>query len=179
MSIPQVAIIGRPNVGNSSILNWFAQARLAVVDDQAGVTRDRITHLLCHREHYFEVVDTGGVGIEDVDNLTQEVEDQIALAIELASVILFVVDTQTGLLPLDQEVAKRLRYVKVPVVCVANKTDHEGLDTEADEFYRLGRGKLIRVSTKQNRGRDSLLDMIVERLPEILDADAAPCPTRR
>ncbi len=133
MSIPQVAIIGRPNVGKSSILNWFAQARLAVVDDQAGVTRDRVSHLLCHREHYFEVVDTGGVGIEDVDNLTQEVEDQIALAIELASVILFVVDTQTGLLPLDQEVAKRLRYVKVPVVCVANKTDHEGLDTEAME----------------------------------------------
>ena len=176
MSIPQVAIIGRPNVGKSSILNWFARARLAVVDDQAGVTRDRISHLLCHREHYFEVVDTGGVGIEDVDNLTEHVEDQIAIAIESASVILFVVDTQDGLVPLDQEVAKRLRYVNVPVVCVANKTDNEHLDPEADEFYRLGRGKLIRVSTKQNRGRDSLLDMIVERLPDVLEADAAPLP---
>ena len=176
MSVPQVVIVGRPNVGKSSILNWLAKTRLAIVDDQSGVTRDRMTHLMCHREHYFDVVDTGGVGIEDVDNLTEQIEDQITLAIESAAVILFAVDTQEGLVPLDQEVAKRLRYVSVPVVCVANKTDHEGIDSQADEFYRLGRGKLIRVSTKQNRGRSSLLDMIVERLPAVAAADGPPLP---
>ena len=176
MSIPQVVIVGRPNVGKSSILNWLANIRLAIVDNHAGVTRDRMTHLMCHREHYFDMVDTGGIGIEDVDNLTNQIEDQIALAIESAAVILFVVDTQEGLVPLDQEVAKRLRYVSVPVVCVANKTDHEALDSQADEFYRLGRGKLIRVSTTQSRGRSSLLDMIVERLPEVAAADGPPLP---
>ena len=176
MSVPQVVIVGRPNVGKSSILNWLAKTRLAIVDDQSGVTRDRVSHLLCHEEHYFDVVDTGGIGIEDVDNLTEQIEDQISLAIESAAVILFVVDSQDGLVPLDQEVAKRLRYVSVPVICVANKTDHEGLDSQADEFYRLGRGKLIRVSTTQNRGRSSLLEMIVERLPEVAASDGPPLP---
>ena len=165
MGVPQIVIVGRPNVGKSSILNWLARTRLAIVDGQAGVTRDRLTHLMEHKRRFFELVDTGGVGIQDVDDLTEHIENQIAMAIESASMILFVVDIQTGLLPLDQQVAKRLRYVDVPVLCVANKADNERLDPQADEFYRLGRGKLVRVSTLQNRGRDQLLEMIYERLP--------------
>jgi len=165
MGVPQVAIVGRPNVGKSSLFNWLAGKRLAIVDDKAGVTRDRYSFLMCEHNRYFELVDTGGIGIVDDDNLTAEVEQQIQYAIEAADVILFVVDTRTGILPLDQEVAKRLRYIDKPMLCVANKTDHEMLDSQADEFYKLGRGKLIRVSTLQNRNRQDLLDMIVGRLP--------------
>ena len=166
MSVPQVVIVGRPNVGKSSVFNWLAGRRLSIVDDTAGVTRDRVTYLLEEEGQFFELVDTGGLGVKDVDNLTQEIEEQIEVAMESADVILFTVDTRAGLLPLDKEVAKRLRYVDKPIICVANKTDDATLDPQAYEFYKLGRGKLIRVSTKQNRNRDELFDMIIERLPD-------------
>lgn len=166
MPVPQVVIVGRPNVGKSSVFNWLVGRRLAIVDDQPGVTRDRMTQLMHLEDRFFELVDTGGMGIEDVDNLTQEIEQQIDVAVDSADVILFVVDTRTGILPQDEEVAKRLRYVGKPVICVANKTDAESLDPQADEFYRLGRGKLVKTSVHQNRGRDDLLDLIGQRLPE-------------
>jgi GTP-binding protein len=165
MAVPQVVIVGRPNVGKSSLFNWIAGKRLAIVDDQAGVTRDRISHLMYEHNRFFEIVDTGGIGIEDCDNLTEEVEQQIQAGIDTADVILFVVDTRQGVVPLDQEVAKRLRYVDKPILCLANKTDDPSMDPMADEFYKLGRGKLLRVSVHQNRHRQDLLDMIVGRLP--------------
>jgi len=182
MAVPQVVIVGRPNVGKSSLLNWLAGIRIAIVDDQPGVTRDRISHLLCHNERFFELVDTGGMGFADMDNLTQHIEDQISLAIDSASVILLVVDTREGMLPLDQDVARRLRTVNVPVICVANKADHDGLDSETDEFYRLGSGKPLRVSTQQNRNRAVLLNKIVNSLPEPLEDnpdDPGPEPTMK
>ena len=166
MGLPQIAIIGRPNVGKSSIFNWLAKKRLAIVDGSAGVTRDRMSYLMCHADVYFELVDTGGMGIDDVDNLTDQIDEQIQAAIDSAKLILFVVDTRTGIMPLDEEVARRLRYVDTPVICVANKTDNESLDSQADEFYKLGRGKLIYTSVLQNRGRNKLLDMITDRLPD-------------
>lgn len=172
MAIPQVVIVGRPNVGKSSLLNWLAGLRLAIVEDRPGVTRDRVDYLMSHEDRYFELVDTGGIGIQDEDNLTQHIEDQIQMAIDSASVILFVVDTRSGLLPLDEEVAHRLRHVDVPVICVANKADDEKLDDTASEFYRLGRGKIIPVSTQQNRNRGLLLNMLVERLPPEAQDDA-------
>ena len=153
MSVPQVVIVGRPNVGKSSVLNWLAGVRIAIVDDQPGVTRDRVTHLMCHDDRFFELVDTGGMGIADMDNLTRHIEDQINLAIDSADVILFVVDTREGMLPLDQEVARRLRSVNVPIILLANKADDERIDPQADEFYRLGTGKPLRISTLQNRNR--------------------------
>lgn len=171
MSVPQVVIVGRPNVGKSSVFNWLAGKRLSIVDDVAGVTRDRVTFLMQEDEHFFELVDTGGVGINDVDNLTKEIDEQIELALESADVILFVVDSRAGLMPLDREVAKRLRYVDKPIICVANKTDDPALDAQAYEFYKLGRGKLVRVSAKQSRNRDELLDMILDRLPEPVHVD--------
>jgi GTP-binding protein len=166
MKVPQVVIVGRPNVGKSSIFNWLAGRRLAIVDEFAGATRDRVTYLMEEQGRYFELVDTGGMGIKDSDNLTREVEEQIAIAVESADLLLFVVDTQAGILPLDKDVAKRLRYVDKPIICVANKADSPAWDAQADEFYRLGRGKLICCSAKANRNRDELLEMILERLPE-------------
>jgi GTPase len=165
MGAPQVAIVGRPNVGKSSIFNWLCGRRVAIVDGMAGVTRDRLTQLICHDGRFFELADTGGMGIEDSDNLTKEVEEQIEAALEVADVVLFVVDTRAGITPLDEQVARRLRYIDKPIICVANKTDAASLHSQADEFYRLGRGKLVRVSTLQNRNKDILLEMIVERLP--------------
>jgi len=167
MGVPQVAIVGRPNVGKSSILNWLAGSRLAIVDDVAGVTRDRLTHVMACGDKLFELVDTGGVGIKDVDDLTEHIEQQIEMAIESASLVLLVVDVRAGLVPLDQQVAERLRHVDVPVLCVANKTDYEGLEPQAHEFHRLGMETIVPVSVLQNRSRDALIDWIVTRLPDV------------
>ncbi len=165
MGLPQVVIVGRPNVGKSSLFNWLIGRRVAIVDDVAGVTRDRISHLMCVDDRYFELVDTGGMGIEDADNLTAHIERQIELAVDSADLLLFVVDTREGLVPLDQEVARRLTYVKTPVICVANKTDSPALDAHVAEFYRLNRGTPLAVSTRSDRGREELLAAILERLP--------------
>ena len=170
MGIPQVVIVGRPNVGKSSIFNWLAGRRVAIVDPTSGVTRDRVTHLLKLQDRYVELVDTGGMGINDSDNLSDHIEEQISLAIDSAHVILFVVDTLSGPTPLDDEVAKRLRYVSVPILCVANKADYRNLDFDASAFYRLGH-KVLTVSARQNRGKDRLLETIYQRLPP--DSDAA------
>ncbi len=166
MAVPQVVIVGRPNVGKSSLFNWLARRRLAIVDDYEGVTRDRMVTLIEHEERYFELVDTGGIGVVDADNLTADVKHQIDLALSSADVILFVVDIRTGILPLDEEVAARLRALDVPVVLVLNKADHEELDKQEHEFLKLGRGRAICVSSLQNRNREELLDLIVDRLPE-------------
>lgn len=169
MPVPQVAIVGRPNVGKSSLFNWLARRRLAIVDDHAGVTRDRMTTLIEHNDRFFELIDTGGMGIDDEDDLTADVRRQIEVAINSADVILLVVDVQTGMMPLDQEVTERLRGLQRPVILVANKADQPHQDTLAEEFHRLGRGHLICVSTTQNRHRDELLELITDRLPEAND----------
>ncbi|MDD4788325.1 MAG: 50S ribosome-binding GTPase, partial [Pirellulales bacterium] len=114
MGIPQVAIVGRPNVGKSSLFNWLIGRRLAIVDSVAGVTRDRMIQPLEIEDRLVELIDTGGMGIDDVDRLTDQIEEQISLAIDAADVILFVVDTRTGPAPLDQVVARRLRAADAP-----------------------------------------------------------------
>jgi GTP-binding protein len=173
MAIPQVVIVGRPNVGKSSIFNWLAGRRLAIVDPTAGVTRDRVTQLIELGDRFAELVDTGGMGIVDADNLAEQVEDQIQVAIDLAQVVLFVVDCRDGPVPLDQEVGKRLRYVTALVLLVVNKVDTPALEAQADEFYRFGR-KMVQVSAKENRGKAELLAAIAERLPEPAEDDASP-----
>lgn len=170
MAVPRIAIVGRPNVGKSSIFNWLAGRRLAIVEDFAGVTRDRLNTMLEHNDRHFELIDTGGIGIEDVDNLTDQVEGQILAAIEEADVLLFVVDSRSGLVPLDSEVADRLRRVNKPILLLANKTDSPSLDSNADEFHQLGYKNLMRISVLQNRNKTDLLDWIVGHLPDF-DAD--------
>lgn len=175
MGIPQVVIVGRPNVGKSSLFNWLAGKRLAIVDPTAGVTRDRVTHLVEIDGRFVELVDTGGMGVEDVDNLTEQIEDQIQVAVDSAQVVLFVVDGRDGPTPLDQEVGKRLRYVTAPVLLVVNKVDTPAFAAQADEFYRFGR-KLVHVSALENRGKAELLEAIHQRLPEqsLEDENAPP-----
>jgi GTP-binding protein len=173
VTVPVVAIVGRPNVGKSSLFNWLAGRRIAIVDPTAGVTRDRVSTLIQVGSRYVELVDTGGIGVADVDNLTDQIERQIDAAIDQAHVILFVVDGRAGIMGLDEEVARRLRYVNKPIICVANKCDTEAIDPQAAEFYKLGRGKLVCASAQQNRGRADLLTLIKERLParEALEAE--------
>ncbi len=170
MAVPQVVIVGRPNVGKSSIFNWLAGRRLAIVDPTAGVTRDRVTQLIEIDDRFVELVDTGGMGIEDADNLTEQVEEQIQTAVDLADVMLFVVDCRDGPVPLDQEVAKRLRYVTTPLIVVVNKADTPAIESGGQEFYRFGR-KVVYVSAQENRGKGELLDAIRERLPEPVTDD--------
>ncbi|TWU48291.1 ribosome biogenesis GTPase Der [Rubripirellula reticaptiva] len=166
MAVPQVAIVGRPNVGKSSLFNWLARRRLAIVDDHAGVTRDRMVTLIEHEDRFFELIDTGGIGIVDDDDLTDDVSRQIELAINSADVIVIVVDVQSGIMPLDESVAERLRGIERPVILVCNKADQPHQDIQAEEFHKLGRGHMVQVSTTQNRNREQLLDLIVDRLPD-------------
>jgi GTPase len=170
MTLPKVAIVGRPNVGKSSLLNWLAGRRIAIVDDQAGVTRDRVGALVQigddHDPRFFELIDTGGVGMVDRDDLSDDVDRQIETGMNEACLILFVVDIRDELMPLDEEVAQRLRYLKTPVILVMNKADYPEIDDRGGEFYKLGRGKPIAVSTHQNRNRKALLKLIEEMLPE-------------
>jgi GTP-binding protein len=169
VSIPLVAIVGRPNVGKSSIFNWLAGRRISIVDPTAGVTRDRVSTLLEADDRFFELTDTGGIGVEDSDNLTALVEKQIDLAIEQAHVIVFVVDVRCGLTPLDEEVGRRLRFVTKPVILVGNKADTPPVEELATDFYKLGRGKVLCVSAEQKRGKKELLDAIIEKLPTDVD----------
>jgi len=173
MGLPQVVIVGRPNVGKSSVFNWLAGRRIAIVDSATGVTRDRQTCMIEIEDRFVDLVDTGGMGVRDEDNLTDHIEDQITAAIDSASIILFVVDAMEGIMPLDEDVIRRLRYLKVPVICVANKADTNELEMQTDEFYRFGR-KLERVSALRNRGKDSLLRVIYEQLPPPADEDDPP-----
>ncbi len=165
MGVPQVVIVGRPNVGKSSVFNWIAGRRLAIVDDVAGVTRDRMTDLIEYEGRRFELIDTGGIGINDVDDLNDEIEHQISVALHQADVILFLLDARSGLVALDEEVARRLRGIDRPVLYVANKADAASLDTQADEFYRLGAQQVLPVSAEQKRNKYELLDAILAALP--------------
>ena len=174
MALPKVVIVGRPNVGKSSLFNWLAGRRIAIVDDMAGVTRDRVGTLVQLGDdlepRFFELIDTGGIGMVDRDDLSEDVERQIDTAMNEADLILFVVDIRDGLMPLDEEVAQRLRYLNTPVILVMNKADYPEFDNRGGEFYKLGRGKPIAVSAQQNRNKKTLLKCIEEMLPP---ADAA------
>src|SRR5438552_13979630 len=125
MSLPVVAIVGRPNVGKSSLLNALAGRRISIVDPTAGVTRDRVSAVCEHEDIWFELVDTGGYGIEDKDNLTEQIEQQIAYAVDAAAVVLFVVDVREEITPLDRDVARLLRGKHDRVMLVANKSDSD------------------------------------------------------
>lgn len=166
MAIPKVAIVGRPNVGKSSLFNWIVGKRLAIVDPTSGVTRDRLSFLAEIEGKFFELIDTGGMGVEDKDGLTKQIEGQIAAAIEEAAVILFVLDAHTGVTELDRYVAKRLRHCQKPILCVINKCDSAEYQAQGlAECARFG-WRIVLVSTTTNRNRQDLISALAALLPE-------------
>lgn len=171
MALPQVSIIGRPNVGKSSIFNWLAGRRLAIVDDMAGVTRDRMTFMLEEDGRYFEIVDTGGIGISDVDHLDEEIEAQIEIGIQGADLLMFVVDVRDGKVALDEKVTRRLRGLDKPILIVANKCDGDNWELEANDFFSLGFGKPVCCSAKNNRHKKDLVAEIMKQLPTQEEVD--------
>ncbi|MCJ7544791.1 MAG: ribosome biogenesis GTPase Der [Phycisphaerae bacterium] len=175
MGLPVVAIVGRPNVGKSSLLNCLVGRRIAIVDPTAGVTRDRVSAPLAVGEGYVELVDTGGMGIADSGPVGDQVQQQIDYALASAAVILFVVDAREGLTGLDSAAARRLRKQDKPVVLAANKVDHESLAMQIGEFEALGFGGALAVSAKHARGTRDLLDAVAAALGPALAE--APRPT--
>jgi GTP-binding protein len=173
MPLPQVAIVGRPNVGKSSLFNWLAGKRIAIVDPTPGVTRDRLSSAIELGGRYVELTDTGGMGIEDRDHLTQDVERQIRLALDIASVVLFLVDVRAGPAPLDEHVAEKLRTLGKPVILVANKCDYADLESQVGEFHKFGFGEPICVSAQQSRNKQQLLDRLIACLPPEGEGEAS------
>ena len=161
-----VAIVGRPNVGKSTLFNRLTQSRKAIVDDTAGTTRDRQYGKVDWNGKEFSIVDTGGWVVNSDDIFESEINKQVHLAIEQADEILFVVDTMNGITDLDDHVAQILRRSRKPVLLVANKVDsNEGL-YNVPEFYRLGLGDPYPVSGINGYGTGDLLDEVVAKLPE-------------
>ena len=164
MALPIVAIIGRPNVGKSSLLNALAGQMISIVEPTAGVTRDRVSTFIGRDDHYFELIDTGGYGIVDSDRLSEHIEQQILQAIESAQLVLFMVDIRDGLVPLDEKTARLLRKNNLDVIGVANKADTARMFPAAAEFSKLGFGEFLCVSATNNLNKAVLLDRIFEKL---------------
>ena len=175
--LPRVAIVGRPNVGKSTLANRMCGSRISIVEPTAGVTRDRVA-IPCHLitevgSRWLEVVDTGGIGIVDRDDLGPLVEQQIQAALDTADVILWVVDVRQGITPLDQEVARRLRGLSLPVLLVANKAEGHRFDWDVGEFHKFGISDgPYAISAQNGEGLSPLYERIVELTPSNEDDEA-------
>jgi len=163
--LPRVAIVGRPNVGKSSLFNALVGRRISIVDQFAGLTRDYISAKAKYDDREFELLDTGGIGIEDKDGLSKEVEHQIDLAIGLADLVVFVIDFKEGLVSIDHDIAARLRKLKCPVLVAVNKADHPKFDDRAMVYCSLGFGDPVTTSTRGMRGIQGLLERLDQMLP--------------
>ncbi|MCM1320058.1 MAG: ribosome biogenesis GTPase Der [Muribaculaceae bacterium] len=161
-----VAIVGRPNVGKSTLFNRLTQTRAAIVDPTAGTTRDRQYGKVDWCGQEFSIIDTGGWVVNSEDIFEEEINKQVNIAIEEADVILFVVDASTGVTDLDDHVAQILRRSKKPVILVANKTDVGDSRYNVPEFYSLGLGDPMDLSAASGSGTGELLDLIVKDLPD-------------
>ncbi len=170
-----VAIVGRPNVGKSTLFNRLTQTRRAIVNDTAGTTRDRQYGKAEWLDNEFSVVDTGGWVVRSDDVFEDEIRKQVLVAVDEADVILFLVDIKSGVTDLDSEVASILRRTKKPVIVVANKTDNHDLQYNSAEFYKLGLGDPYCISATSGSGTGDLLDVLVSKFKkeqlEILDDD--------
>lgn len=164
MPLPIIAIVGRPNVGKSSLFNCLTRARISIVDPTAGVTRDRVSHLCDLGDGYVELVDTGGWGIVDRDDLGEHVERQIRFAVDRADLILFTVDAREGVAPLDRATAEMLRPHTDRVKLIANKVDDPKWEAGLGEFLKLGFGEALPVSAIASGGRTALVQLIAQAL---------------
>ncbi len=175
MSLQRVIIIGRPNVGKSSLLNRFAGRRVSIVEPTAGVTRDRVAITVEWQKRWFEFVDTGGLGLVDDHLLKEHVESQIQIALDGCDLVLFVVDAKEGLVPMDEMVAQRLRRMSDKVQLVVNKVESQWDEYSVDEWYRLGFGEPLPASAAEGFGITDLLDEVCEKLPvDPAAVDAGP-----
>jgi len=179
MGLPTVAIVGRPNVGKSSLLNALAGEMISIVEPTAGVTRDRVSTFISRDDRYFELIDTGGYGIVDSDELSEHIEGQIFQAITSATLVLFMVDVRDGVTPLDKKITQLLRKHDLDVIGVANKADSAKLFPAAGEFTRLGFGEFLCISAQNNLNKTVLLDEIFERLVEHETTGAPPEPVMK
>jgi GTP-binding protein len=171
-SLPVVAIVGRPNVGKSTLFNRLIERRLAIIADVPGTTRDRVYGTAEWNGRTFTLVDTGGLELEPGTEIEERVQDQARVAIEEADLVLFVVDVHAGLAPLDHEVADRLRRADAPVILVVNKGDNPRRELEAVEFTALGFDPMITISAQHGRNTGDLADLIVDGLPPPTEAEA-------
>ncbi len=165
MSKPIVAIVGRANVGKSTFFNKICGKRISIVDDVAGVTRDRLYADAEWCGQSFTIVDTGGVELQSEDVFQKEIIEQVMLAIENATVIIFLVDGKTGITQADEDVARLLRKQKVPVVLVVNKLDNFDV-SGVYEFYNLGLGEPMPISCAQSKGIGDVLEAVVSHFPK-------------
>ncbi len=172
--LPTVAIVGRPNVGKSSLFNRMLSERIAIVADEPGTTRDRVTAYVTRDDRTLALIDTGGLVLGDEQGMIGAIRDQVAVALSEADVFLFVVDVDAGLLPADEEVADLLRRVSKPVVLIANKADNIQRERLAAEFYELGIGEPIIVSAQHGRGMNEMWDGIMAALPDVDTPPPAP-----
>lgn len=159
-----VAIVGRPNVGKSALFNRLAGKNISIVHDMAGVTRDRITAQCRKGPAWFEIMDTGGIGANTDDVLTDQVQTEASIALDVADLLLFVVDVVDGVTPIDQALARELRKTSKPVILVCNKADSPKRKLNAGEFARFGFTDMIEASAAHGKGIDELVAMISERL---------------
>lgn len=165
MSKPILAIVGRPNVGKSTLFNTLAGDKIAIVKDYPGVTRDRIYADMTWLNYNFSLIDTGGIEMDSKDKMLSHMREQANIAIETADVILFIVDVQQGLVDADYKVADMLRKSGKPVVLVVNKVDHfNKYMTDVYEFYNLGIGDPHPVSASSKLGIGDMLDAVVEHI---------------
>lgn len=171
-----VAIVGRPNVGKSTFFNRLIQRREAIVDSVSGVTRDRHYGKADWNGRHFSLIDTGGYVVGSDDIFEAEIDKQVELAIEEADAIIFMVDVETGVTPMDQDVAKLLRKVKKPVLLTVNKVDNSKRLENAVEFYSLGLGDYFPIASTNGSGTGELLDALVELLPENLEEEESELP---
>ena len=166
MAKPIVAIVGRPNVGKSTLFNIFANSRISIVEDTPGVTRDRLYATAEWLDHEFMMVDTGGIEIMNADAIAVSIRQQAQIAIKEADVILFVCDARAGITTEDADVARLLRQSKKPIVLAINKADSPKQEMNTYEFYNLGIGDPIAVSASNHLGLGDLLDAVVAKFPE-------------
>ncbi len=171
MSKPIVAIVGRPNVGKSTLFNKLAGKRISIVQDTPGVTRDRVYAEAEWLNNVFTIIDTGGIEPESQDAIVVQMRKQAQIAIETAGVIIFIVDGKQGLTDADNEVAIMLRKSGKPVVLVVNKIDNLSDEQNAYEFYNLGIGDPITISSTQGLGLGDMLDLVVDHFSELHSSD--------
>ncbi len=163
--MPLVAVVGRPNVGKSTLFNRLTEERTAIVHDEPGVTRDRIYGDVEWTGRVFDLVDTGGLVPRSVERFEAAIREQVMITLEEADAILFVVDTTTGITDLDEEIAGLLRRAKQPVFVIANKADNDARRLDASEFYSLGLEHVFPVSSINGSGTGDMLDAVVASLP--------------